>query len=231
MSQPTEAAHTGPQLFKWACLLVATAALAVLLWMLNDVRLEVKAIAPKVEKLADKSEQLVEKADRTVTHTEKIAVTVDAKLPTLLERSESLLTRSDEAVGHLDRLTEGMERYQHLMGVVHAGSQNKGMLDYGNSILDFLGGQQGRVGVKAPAKEGKEKEALKHPVSVKQWAGHARKDVNFLSILSKTKGEMLHGLARTRSAAPLYLQLGEEAAPQLLGAWLSQNHPESKGVE
>src|SRR5262249_50683896 len=149
MSGSIDRSHSGPHLFKWACLLVAVVALAAFGWMLNDVRLEVKSLAPKVEKLTDRTEQLVEKADKTLppilTQTEQATRTVDANLPTLLARSEALLARSDDAVENLARLTEGLERYEQLMGVVHAGSQDKGMLAYGNSILDFLGAQKAEV--------------------------------------------------------------------------------------
>lgn len=247
MSEPIDKSNSGPHVFKWVCLLVAVVALAVFGWMLNDVRLEVKSVAPKVEKLADKTEQLVEKADKTLpslltqteqlvektdktlpsilTQTEQASKTVNAHLPTLVERSETLLNRSEDAVENLARLTEGLERYAELMGIVHSASQDKGMLAYGASMLDFLGKQNAHVGV-MPAGPTKE---LKKPVPAAQWAGFARKDVNFLSLIAKTKEDMLHGLARTRSALPLYVQQGEKAAPVLLSDWLMQNHPESKG--
>ena len=231
MSKTIDQARSGPQLFKWVCLLVAVIALSAFGWMLNDVRLEVKSLAPKVEKLTDKAEQLVEKTDKTLpgilTQTEQASKTVNANLPTLLERSEALLGRSEDAVGHLARLGDGLERYQELMGVVHAGSQDKGMLAYGNSILDFLGKQKATVGVK-PQGPGK---GLKHPVAAKDFATAGRKELGLLSVIARTKEEMLDGIARTRSAAPLYVQLGEEAAPLLLSDWLRQNHPPSKGAD
>ena len=61
-------------------------------------------------------------------------------------------------------------------------------------------------------------------VPAKEWAGAARKDVHFLSLVATSKEEMLHGLARTRSPAPWYIQVGEQA-PRLLADWVKEVHP------
>jgi hypothetical protein len=111
------------------------------------------------------------------------------------------------------------------MGVVHTASQNKGLFSYGMSLLSFLGGQSATIGVKKPGQE-----ALQRAVPAKQWASAAQKDAHFLSLIAKTKDEVLHGLARTGSSAPLHIQVGDQP-PRLLADWLKESHPESKGLK
>jgi hypothetical protein len=160
----------GSPMFKWVCLLVAVLALTAYGWMLNDMRLEVKGLAPKVEKLTQKTEELVEKTDRQLpailtraeriggqldrhlpsilTQTEQASKTINSHLPTLLTRSETLLVHSEVAVDNLAEVADNFKQYKGLMGVVHAASQNKGLFAYGTSLLNFMGGQSATIGVK-----------------------------------------------------------------------------------
>src|SRR5262249_28455967 len=79
--------------FKWTCLLVAVVALAGFGWMLNDMRLEVKRLAPKVEQLTDRSEDLVARLDKqlppVLAHAERISTQLDSQLPRILAQTES----------------------------------------------------------------------------------------------------------------------------------------------
>jgi hypothetical protein len=209
-------------LFKWACLGVAIVALTVYGWMLNDVRLEVKRLSPKVEKLADTGEDVALKLDkhlpRIITETEQTGKTINTQLPPILERSEV-------AVDRLADLSDNFKQYRDLAGVLNAGSQNKPLFAYGTSVLSFIGDQKASIGVKKPGP----KPALQQPIPAKEWARSAQKDAHFLSLVGKSKEDMLHGLARTRSVSPLYIQVAEQA-PRLLGDWLKAMHPESQGL-
>jgi hypothetical protein len=209
-------------MFKWVCLAVAVVALAAYGWMLNDVRLEIKGLRPKVEKLADTAENVAVKLDkhlpRILAETEQAGKTINTQLPPILERSEV-------AVDGLADLSDRFQQYQDLMGALHATSQNKPLFAYGTSVLDFIGGQNATVGVKKPGP----KQPLRKAVPAKEWARAARKDAYFLSLVGKTKEDMLHGLARTRSLVPLSIQV-EDQAPRLLADWLKAMHPDSQGV-
>jgi hypothetical protein len=226
MSSTTDSSPSGAKkaepVFKWACLGVAVVALTAYGWMLNDMRLEVKALAPKVEKLAVTGEDVAVKLDkhlpRILAETEQTGKTIGTQLPPILERSEA-------AVDRLDDLSDHFEQYRDLMGVLHASSQNKPLFAYGTSILKFVGGQNATVGVKKP----EPKQPLKRALPAKEWARRAEKDAFFLSLTGKSKADVLHGLARTRSAAPLYVQLADQA-PRLLATWLQEAHPDSLGV-
>src|SRR5262249_26942231 len=122
-------------------------------------------------------------------------------------------------------LSDSFAQYKGLMGTVHRTGQNKELLAYGSSILDLIAGQNATIGPRKAAPERAPRPAL----PAKQWAGAARKDNHFLSLIAASKADVLHGLARTNSAAPLVIQL-ENQAPRLLADWIRDVHPESKGV-
>jgi hypothetical protein len=67
-------------------------------------------------------------------------------------------------------------------------------------------------------------------VPAKQWAAAAQKDAQFLSLVAKTKEDVLHGLARTGSIAPLHIQVGDQP-PRLLADWIKELHPDSKDLK
>ena len=233
--------------FKWACLLVAVAALSTFGWMLNDLRLEVKGLAPKADKLLAKAEELVEKTEKLIdrtdkqlphilAQTEKAAGILDRNLPTILSQTgqaattintqlPTLLERTEVALDNVSDLSENFKQYKGLLGVVHAASQNKGLFSYGSSLLGWLGGQSATVGTKPAGSS----QPLRQAAPAKDWAGAAQKDAHFLSLVGKSKEDVLHGLARTKSSSPWHIQFGSQA-PRLLADWLKETHPESKGV-
>jgi hypothetical protein len=223
------ATNKDSSMFKWACLLVAVVALTAYGWMLNDLRLEVKALSPKVEKLIDKSEDVAAKVDkhlpRLLAETEQAGKTINTNLPPLVKRSEAFLDQSASTEESLIDLTDSFRQYRDLMGGAQGGKQDKPMLAYGTSLLKFIGEQNASIGVK---KRGPE-QAVRQAVPARQWASTAQRDLYFLSLVAKTKEDMLHGLARTRSPAPLQILL-QDQGPRLLGDFLRDLHPESKGV-
>jgi hypothetical protein len=229
-------------MFKWVCLGVAVVALAAFGWMLNDMRLQVRAVAARTERLANKTDELVEKTDRRLPNllaqAELVAGQLNRNLPRILAQTEkatsavnaqlpAMLAQSEITVDRLAELADGLRQYRALMGVVHGAGQNKGLVSYGESVLGLVGGQKATIGVKKPGTAG----ALKNLVPAKQWAGAARPEAAFLGLIAKNKAEVLHGLARSGSlAGPLQIQLAD-AAPRLLADWVQEMHPESKGLE
>jgi len=218
--------------FKWTCLLVAVVALSAFGWMLNDMRLEVKALAPRVERLTEKAEDLADRVDRQLpkilAQTERGSKALEEHLPLLLARTEKLLDHSEMAVDNISEVADGFKQYKGLMGVVHAAAQTKSIFSYGSSILSFLSGSSAsdaKIGSKAAAGSALRRGA----VPAKEWAAQAQNDAHFISLGAKTREEMLHGLPRTKSASPLHIQIGDQA-PRLLADWLKEKHPESKDV-
>jgi hypothetical protein len=221
-------------MFKWVCLLVVAVALAAFGWMLNDMRLAVKELSPKVEKLAGTAEEMAQKLDahlpQILKETEQAGKTLNSSLPPLVKRSEALVGHAEIAVDSLADLTDSFKQYRDLMGIVHGASSNKPLLAYGTSLLDFIGAQKATIGVKPSAppsgpKDGASPPALQRAMPASEWARAARKDVAFLSLIAGSKEEMLHGLARTRSMAPLQIQLADQV-PRLLGDWLHRESPQ-----
>jgi hypothetical protein len=226
--------------FKWACLLVAVIALSAFGWMLNDIRMEVKGLAPKADKLLAKADELLAKTDaqlpRILAQTEQLTAQLDRHLPRILAQTEqaagtintqlpTLLARSEVAIDNVADLSENFKQYKGLMGIVHAATQDKGLFSYGTGLLSWLGGHDATIGVR-PAGSSL---PLRQPVPAKQWAAAARPDAQFLSLVAKSKEDVLHGLARTKSPAPWHIQLPGQA-PRLLADWLKETHPESKGL-
>ncbi|HKB42218.1 MAG TPA: hypothetical protein VKD72_37675 [Gemmataceae bacterium] len=111
------------------------------------------------------------------------------------------------------------------MGTVHAASQNKELFSYGASILDLIAGQNATLS----AKRANADRGTKQTIPAKQWANVARKENHFLSLVTASKADVLHDLARTNSATPWFIQL-ENQAPGLLADWIRETHPPSKGV-
>ena len=56
-----------------------------------------------------------------------------------------------------------------------------------------------------------------------------RKEAHFLSLVSESKAQMLHGLARSSSSAPWHIQVGDQAPRPL--DWVKEFHAESKDVK
>ena len=214
-------------MFKWVCLLVAVLALSAYGWMLNDARLQVREMAARLDRqvppLLTEAARVTDRLDRNLprllSQSEQVVATVNDKLPKLLATAE---TAADDVA----ELSDSFLQYRGLMGVVHAAAQDRSLLSYGTSVLDWFDGQDAVVGRKGPGP----KPALKRAVPARQWAKAARRDVPFLSVVSRSRAELVHGLARTHSAVPWYVQVGDEA-PRLLGDWLLENHPQSKGVK
>ena len=93
------------------------------------------------------------------------------------------------------------------------------------SVLGLFGSHDASIGVKKPGPG----QGLQQAVPAKEWAAGARRDVRFLSLVATSKGEMLHGLARTKSPAPLHIQVAEQP-PRPLADWVREVHPDSKGI-
>jgi hypothetical protein len=214
-------------MFKWVCLGVAVVALAAYGWMLNDMRLEVKRVAEKADshlpQILTQSEQVSTQLDRhlprLLSQTEQAANTINNQLPTLL-------TDTENATLSIAELSGDVKEYKGLLGVVHGASKDEGLFSYGLSLLGMVGGQKASIGVKKSPADTK----LHRSMPAKTWANAARKDLQFLSVSAKSKGDVLHGLARTYSVAALHIQIGDQP-PRPLAEWLKEVHADSKNLE
>jgi hypothetical protein len=215
-------------MFKWTCLLVAVLALCAFGWMLNDMRLQMGALAHKAD----------EHLPSILTKTDRLTTQLDEHLPKLLDRTEDavktinthlpvLLIHSEAAVDNLADLSGGFKQYKGLFALLNPATQSKSMFSYGSSVLNWVEGQPDvKIGAKKPGNS----QELKQVVSGKEWAAAAKGDAHFLSLISTTKAEMLHGLAKTNSAVALHVQVGKEP-PRPLADWIKEKHPESRDMD
>jgi hypothetical protein len=193
-------------MFKWTCLAVATLGLAAFLWMVNDMRLEVRRIAEPVN----------QHLPPILKNTEQAAEQVNQHLPTILNETEQSITA-------LAEMTEDIQQFKELFGTVHTANQNKDLATQANGVLDLIDEQQATIGLK-PSDESKE---LKNTLPAQQWARGARRNVPLLSVIARSQGDLFQRLATSRSGQPWYIKIGEKA-PQLLSDWIRANPPASK---
>jgi hypothetical protein len=147
-----------------------------------------------------------------------VALTIDRNLP-------HLFATADTTLDNLADLSDSFKQYKGLMGVVHNLTPSKDLLSYGSSILSWVEGTaNATIGVKKPGEA-----ELKHVRPAREWVAAARKDIPFLGAGNASKSDLLYGLARTNSLAPLHIKIGDQA-PRLLADWLKETHPDSKGV-
>jgi hypothetical protein len=231
-------------MFKWVCLLVAVVALSAFGWMLNDIRLELRSQGEKLDKhlpriLAQTDQvtaQLDQRLPRLLTQADRATTMIEDKLPRLLAQSEKaatlidrdlprLIASTERAEDGVTELTCSLNEYKGVFGATHSTPPKKGLLSYGLGILDFLDGQDARIGVKQTGPT----PGLKHAQPAKQWTKAARPQVAFQSAGASSKGEMLDSMARTNTTAPWYIQAAGQA-PRLLGDFLKETHPESKNL-
>jgi hypothetical protein len=224
-------------MFKWICLAVAVAALGAFGWMLNDMRLESKALSAKADKQLD---FLNSHLPKLLAETEKAAATIDKQLPPLFKNSDDaaltlrthlpvLLATTQTAADDVADLSGSFGQYKALMGAVHAAKRDAAVLSYGTSVLSHLSGpeaREARIGLLLAGAS----PALRAALPAGVWAASAQKDVQFLSLVSANKADMLNGLARTGSRAAWHIQVGKEA-PVPLADWIKATHKESQELK
>lgn len=191
-------------MFKWVCLALASVFLLVVLWMLNDVRLEVRRHGQAV------SEHLPDIVAKTRQTTDLVA----ERLPTLVEKTE-------KTADTLAELAEDVQQIKELAGVSNT-ARDKNLVAYANSVMETLEASNASVGVTKTLGSG-----LKNLQPAKEWVVAARKEALLLTLLATSKQELVRRLATTKFGGSWMLQFdGMEPVPML--DWLKANHPQTK---
>jgi len=194
-------------MFKWTCLAVATAGLVAFLWMVNDMRLEVNRVGKMVEKHLP---PILENA-------QDASVSVKERLPVILEETEKSVTT-------LAELTEDVRQFKELFGDMQDAKQNPKLAKHATSVLNLIDSQQEAAIGLEPTEEGGD---VKSPVPAQQWVKSARRDARFLNLITRSPGELMERLTTSKSGAPLYIQLANEAPKKLLD-WVMKHQPPAK---
>jgi hypothetical protein len=201
-------------MFKWICLAVAVLFLTVLAWMVNDVRLEIR-----------RSTQLIQVTGQTVNE----------HLPTIVDKSKKT---TDILTEHLPEIVQktrmSVDTVAELAGDIHqmrellVGTQSPkdtNLVTYANSVLKCIEASEGKIGLKRlPPGKG-----LRNPVPAKEWAAGARLEAAFLTVVAKSKKELVTRLGKNKFGHHWYMEEGGHEPITLLD-WLRANHAETKEV-
>jgi hypothetical protein len=199
-------------MFKWVCLGVAVVFLVLLTWMLNDLRLEVR-----------RSGQMVQEAGRTINENlpgivEKTRKTTD----TLAENLPELVEKTRTTADTLAELAADLRQLKELAGVANT-VRDKNLVAYATSLLDAIDASGGQIGLKKTFGGS----GLKNLVPAKEWVVSARKEALLLTVLARSKTELMTRLAKNKFGSHWYIQIGDKE-PMTLMDWLKANHPATK---
>lgn len=218
-------------MFRWAFLGTAAAFLAAVVWILNDIRLQVRQSGERiraasgaleenmptiVEKTRQSTETLSKNLPQVVARVDKMTLTLSENLPDLVDR----IGKTSEVIAEL---AEDIRQLKELAGVT-SGARDKSLVAYANGLLQAVELSGGSIGVHKPFGKG-----LKNTRPAAEWVVGARKEALILTILVKSKKEMLTRLGKTKLGANWMIEFPEKEPVPLID-WLRLNHPESKEV-
>lgn len=173
------------RVFRWSCFALAAVAVAVLLWMVNDMRLEVK----------------------------RTNAVVDKHLPAVLANVKT-------ATETLANLSKDIESVRDLGGLTGSGG-DRPLVQYADSVLDFLAAQPGKIGRTKVIGQG-----LKDLVPASEWVAGARKEALYLSFRADSKDELLDRLGKTKFGEH-WMYVPPSGDPVSVIELVKKQHPES----
>jgi hypothetical protein len=195
-------------MFKWLCLAVAVIFLVVLGWMVNDIRLQVR-----------QSSQMVQDTGRTVNeHLPIIVEKSRASTDLVAEHLPTIVEKTCATTETLAELTEDIRQLKELLGVAHT-ARDQNLVAYADSVLKSIEASGGTMGLKKSLGGS----GLKHPVPAREWAVGARKEAVYLTVVAKSKKELVTRLANNWLGSPWYIQV-EGKDPVKLLDWLKLHH-------
>lgn len=195
-------------MFKWTCLTVAVIFLSLLLWLVNDVRLQIRRTSQVVLTTGQTvNEHLPVIVEKTRTTTDTVA----EHLPEIVEKAQ----KSSETLADL---SEDIRQLKELAGVSNSTRDNS-LVVYADSVLDCIEASGGTIGLKKTLGGS----GLKSTSPAKEWTVSARKEALFLTVVAKSKKELLKRLTENKFGSYWYIQL-EDKSPLPLVEWLKANH-------
>jgi hypothetical protein len=178
------------RVFKWSCFGLAAVVCAVMIYMVDDMRRELR-------------------------HTNE---TVNAHLPQILSNVNAATTT-------LAAVSNDINAFRDLAGLADAAGQDRSLVVYADSVLDFLGQQpQGQIGLGKLVGNG-----LKDLIPSADWARDTRKEALWLTVRASTKQEVLERIAKNKFGSSWYFT-APGIEPITLIEFLRLNHSPSKGL-
>ncbi|MGE0545501.1 MAG: hypothetical protein AB7O24_28470 [Kofleriaceae bacterium] len=136
------------------------------------------------------------------------------------ENLPEILANAKQVTGTLAQLSKDVEGLRDLAGIA-SGPQDRSLVVYADSVLDFLEQQTGQVGLEKVIGGG-----IKDAVSVQDWVQSARKEAVWLSFRASTKAELLDRLAKNKfGSAWQFVSATGERIPLI--DLVRKNHPGS----
>lgn len=190
-------------MFKWVCLAVAVVFCSVLTWLVNDMRLQIRRSGETVQATAE---------------------TINKHLPTLGEQLPEIVEKVRATTDTVAELAADIRQLKELAGVTSTG-RDQNLVAYANSVLATIEASGGTIGLKKKLGGS----GLKNEAPAKEWAAGARKEALLLTVLARSKKELLTRLAKNKFGSSWYIQIGNSEPVELL-EWLKANHPETKAL-
>jgi hypothetical protein len=199
-------------MFKWICLGVATVFLSAGIWMLNDMRGEVRRSA---QLLQHNGQVVNEHLPAIVERTRKTTGTISENLPVIVEKTK-LTTET------LADLAADVQQFKELAGMTST-ERDKNLVAYANGVIKQIEQSGGTIGLKKHF-GGK---GLKNTQPAAEWAAGARKGALWLTIRARSKKDLVTRLAKNKFGSDWYIQTaGQEPVPLL--DWLRASHPHTR---
>lgn len=201
-------------MFKWTCLALAAVFVVVSLWMLNDIRLTVRATGGEIFLVG---QTVNDSLPPLVAKTRESADLIGEHLPEVVGR-----TRVTMEV--LAELAKDIRQLKELAGLSN-GPRDSNLVSYTDGLLKAIENTGGSIGVSKTIGRG-----LKNTTPAKEWVSGARKEALVLMLLVRSRKEMASRLATTNLGFHWWIEIPGRA-PERLIDWMKSNHPESKTLD
>jgi hypothetical protein len=201
-------------MFKWTCLGVAVIFLAFIGWVAYDIRCDVRR---SVETVQTTSRTVNEHLPAIVEQSHQVSSVVTDNLPTIVEKTR---TTTDT----LAELSEDVKQLKELAGLTGS-ARDQNLVAYADSVLTTIDQSGGSIGLKKTFGGS----GLKNLLPAKEWVVGARKEAVFLTLVAKSKKELVMRLAKNKFGSSWHIQVGDKEAIPLLD-WLKENHTATKDL-
>src|SRR5262249_48950407 len=122
-------------------------------------------------------------------------------------------------------LSGDIKQLKELWAGLNADKRDKTLLGYANSVLNLLEKQNAKIGLTKMIGKGVRTKSL----PAKEWVVGARREALWLTIVAKSRKEILERLCKNWLGSHWHIQF-EDQAPRRLIDWIKENHPESKNL-
>ncbi len=218
---------TRNDLFRWTCLGVAVVFLALVVWMINDIRLQVRQTTEGVKRTNEQVNEhlptVVQKSRETTEvvskHLPDVVTKVTDSTELVAEHLPEIVQRVDTTTEVIADLAEDIKQLKELAGLGTT-KRDENLIAYTNGALKAIAASGGTIGAKKVIGKG-----LKNTQPAAEWVAGKRKWTALMLLKFKSKKEVADWLTKG-----WYLELPDREPIALLD-WLREHHPETKALD